>query len=118
MSPKRPPKDVNPPLDLSFPPSLSQYSISEIAALVDEQVQNLSKPSRDTLMFDVFVVNLDVKINKDLIESTLPVLVDISLHFKGERYPTKRLYFSSIEYPPPIDTIEMKGRARNNTCPE
>ena len=73
MSPKRPPEDVNPPTSgLSFPHSLLQYSISDIAVLVDEQVQDLSKLWRGTLMFEVVVVNHDGN----------PVLreLDIKLH--------------------------------------
>jgi len=68
-------------------------------------------------MFEVVVVNHDVKINKDLIDSTDPVLVDISSYFGGERYPAKRLYFSYTKYPPPIDPTAMKGRAGNNKSP-
>ena len=79
-------------------------------------MQDLSKPWRGTLMFEVVVVNHDVKINKDLIDSTDPVLVDISSYFGGERYPAKRLYFSSTKYPPLIDATEMKGRVENNKC--
>ena len=62
-------------------------------------------------------MNHDVKINKDLIDSTDPVLVDISSYFGGERYPAKRLYFSYTKYPPPIDPTAMKGRAGNNKSP-
>ena len=111
MSCKRPPEIGESPLDTNCPPSLAQYSISDIASLVDDPVQDLSKPWRGTLMFEVTVVNNGVNINQDLIDSTEPVVVNISSYLGGEGYPAKRLYFSSIKYPPPIDPTEMKGRA-------
>ena len=117
MSRKRPHEIDKSPGDKNCPPSLSQYSISDIAALVDDQVQDLSKPWRGKLMFEVTVVNHDVNINQDLIDSTEPVVVNISSYLGGEGYPAKRLYFSATEYPPPIHPTEMKGRAENNKSP-
>jgi hypothetical protein len=115
MSRKRPPEIDKSPVDTNCPPSLAQYSISDIASLVDDQVQDLSKPWHGTLMFEVTVVNYGMNINQDLIDST--VVDNISSYLGGEDYPAKRLYVSSTKYPPPIDPTEMKGRAENNKTP-
>ena len=62
-------------------------------------------------------MNDSVNINQDLIDSTEPVVVNISSYLGGEGYPAKRLYFSSTKYPPPIDPNMMKGWSENNKTP-
>jgi hypothetical protein len=92
MSRKCPPEIDKSPGDKNCPSSLSQYSISDIAALVDDQVQDISKPWQGKLMFEVTVVNHDVNINQDLINSTEPVVVNISSYLGGERAILPRDY--------------------------
>ena len=70
--------------------------------LIDETVANLSNPWQGSLPFKAHVL-LDGEDTTNVMENNDPELVHVCEYIGGAKYPTKRLYFSTTLYPPPMD---------------
>ena len=73
---------------------------SKIQKLLDKDIILLSKPWTAPIYMEVVKVDYYDTIDEKTFEQPRE-WVNICDYFDGEKYPAKRLYFSSAKYPPP-----------------
>ena len=98
--------------------TFSSLTSDQINYLLDEELAYLSKPWMGSIPFLVHVISEDDSLSPALFDRDLE-LVDICDCLNAGRYPTRRLYFSKSQYPPPKKgemTSENSGKTPAVEC--
>ncbi len=106
------------PLKLIFANSLLNAKMEQsIHHLLDAQVKEMSSQWKGSIPFQCHQLTSLTDASSPLPFPSPPPMLDICDFFGGQKYPTARLYFCKIKYPPPQSNEDMICREIDNKCP-
>ena len=106
------------PLTLIFANSLLNAKMEQsIHHLLDAQVKEMSSQWKGSIPFQCHQLTSLTDASSPLPFPSPPPMLDICDFLGGQKYPTARLYFCIIKYPPPQSNEDMICREIDNKCP-